>query len=96
MQLLFTAMYRPISYSQAILELKIVLRMIESIRRHGVHRMRRRRSVEAVMRVRLRPGQLAVAILLRRSHQKDRSQGQGLTGTSYALSFVHVARIYLA
>lgn len=57
-------------YSQrsAGLELKVVLRMIESIRRQSMHRMRRRRCVETVMGVRLRSGELAVAVLFGRRH----------------------------
>lgn len=58
--------------------------------------MRRRRCVQAVVRVRLRPGELAVAILLGRRHQEDRSQGQRLTRTGYALGLVNVARIHFA
>lgn len=81
---------------RTVSELEVVLRVVEGVGGHGVHRVRRGRRVEAVVGVRLRPGELAVAVLLWWSHQENRPQGQRLAGAGYALRLVHVTWVHLA
>lgn len=84
------------SLRSLVSELEIVLRMVQSIRGHGMHRVRRRWCVEAVVRVRLRPGELAVSVLFRRRYQEDWPQRQGFTRARYTLRLIDIARIHLA
>lgn len=92
----YVQIYLILTQAYAHSELEVMLRVIESICGHSMHRMWRRWCVQAMMRMWFCSREFAIAVLFRWSDQKNWSQRQRLAGTSNTLSFVDIAWIHFS